>query len=63
MRMFLAMTTLLTLLSFGSEVQAGDKKWTKKHLGDLQFVIGYEKGLAEAQFSGRPMMLFFTATW
>ena len=29
----------------------------------IPFIVGYEKGLAEAKFSGRPMMLFFTATW
>ena len=37
-------------------------KW-KAHTGDLPFIVGYEKGKKEAEFSGRPMMLFFTTTW
>jgi cytochrome oxidase Cu insertion factor (SCO1/SenC/PrrC family) len=44
---------------------AGDsdrEKWAE-HMGDLPFVIGYEKGMKEVEFTGRPPMYFFTATW
>lgn len=37
-------------------------KWNS-HMGKVPFVVGYENGKAEAQFSGKPMMLFFTTTW
>ena len=39
-----------------------DKDWSE-HRGKLDFVVGYEKGLAEAKFTGKPMMAFFTTTW
>ncbi|REK15912.1 MAG: thioredoxin family protein [Planctomycetota bacterium] len=31
--------------------------------GDLRFISGYGPGFAEASRRGKPMMLFFTATW
>ncbi len=37
-------------------------KWAE-HMGDLPFVIGYAKGMKEVEFTGRPPMYFFTATW
>lgn len=37
-------------------------KWAA-HKGDLPFVITYEKGKAEAKFTGKPMMVFTTTTW
>ena len=40
----------------------GGDKWAE-HKGNLNFTIGYEEGLKLAQFSGKPMMLFFTTTW
>ena len=41
----------------------GNSKWGPTHTGKIPFVIGFEKGMAEAKFSGRPVMLFFTTTW
>ena len=37
-------------------------KWGD-HMGDLPFVVGYAKGMKEVEFTGKPPMLFFTATW
>jgi len=37
-------------------------KWAE-HCGDVPFVVGYEKGMREVEFTGRPPMYFFTATW
>lgn len=42
--------------------EAPEKKWAE-HMGDLPFVIGYEKGMAQAKLTGNPPMYFFTATW
>lgn len=41
---------------------AAQKDWSE-HTGDLPFVVGYEKGMKEVEFTGRPPMYFFTATW
>ena len=38
------------------------KDWSE-HTGDLPFIVGYEKGMQEVGFTGRPPMYFFTATW
>lgn len=38
------------------------KKWADL-MGDLPFVIGYERGLKEVEFTGKPPMFFFCATW
>ena len=40
--------------------ETGDK-WAE-HKGILNFTLGYEEGVKLAQFSGKPMMLFFTTT-
>ena len=53
---------LALLIGGASTLMAAEKDWTD-HKGKLPFVIGYKKGMAEAKFSGRPMMVFFTATW
>jgi len=37
-------------------------KWAE-HTGDLPFVYGYAKGMQDVEVSGKPPMLFFTATW
>jgi hypothetical protein len=37
-------------------------KWGA-HMGDLPFVVGFEKGTKAAAASGRQPMYFFTATW
>jgi hypothetical protein len=54
----LALAVLPALL--GAEEDAKD--WTD-HTGKLDFVVGYDKGLEEATFTGKPMMAFFTTTW
>ena len=61
----------LTIGSFGvlgvpASAPAADsaekEKWGE-HMGDLPFVVGYAKGMKEVEFTGKPPMLFFTATW
>jgi hypothetical protein len=42
--------------------EAGEKDWAD-HKGDLPFIVGYEKGMKEVEFSGKPPMYFFTTTW
>jgi ABC-type sugar transport system substrate-binding protein len=42
--------------------EAERAKWGE-HWGDLPFVVGYEKGMKEVEFTGRPPMYFFTTTW
>lgn len=37
-------------------------KWAD-HMGSLPFVIGFDKGMAEVELTGKPPMYFFTATW
>lgn len=59
----LCLTTLL-VLGLGSVASAQDKpKFSKEHTGKIPWVMGFEEGLAEAKWSGRPMMVFFTAVW
>lgn len=41
---------------------AGQKDWTE-HKGDIPFIIGREAGMKEAEFSGKPVLFFYTATW
>jgi len=38
------------------------KDWSE-HLGDIPFIVGRAAGDAEAQFTGKPPMYFFTTTW
>ncbi len=63
------MTLLATLAIAASAVfalaeePAGEKDKWDKHRGDLPFIVGYAKGNAEAKFTGKPPMYFFTATW
>lgn len=45
-----------------SAAAAEKEKW-REHMGDLPFIVGYEKGMREVEFTGRPPMYFFTATW
>ena len=40
----------------------GEKDWTS-HKGDIPFIIGREKGMKEAEFTGKPILFFYTATW
>jgi|SoiMethySBSTD1v2_1073268.scaffolds.fasta_scaffold4749881_1 hypothetical protein len=42
--------------------EAEKQKWGE-HMGDLPFIVGYEKGMKEVEFTGKPPMYFFTATW
>jgi hypothetical protein len=50
------------LLTSTQAVAQEPDKWAE-HKGDLPFVITYEKGKAEAKFTGKPMMVFVTTTW
>lgn len=44
-------------------VSAAEREKWGEHMGDLPFIVGYEKGMKEVEFTGRPPMYFFTATW
>ncbi len=56
----------LGVLATSSPTPAADtaekEKWGE-HMGDLPFIVGYEKGMKEVEFTGKPPMYFFTATW
>ena len=43
--------------------EAGESKFDATHTGKIPFIVGYELGKKEAEFSGKPMFVFFTATW
>ena len=62
MRRLMVLGLLAAGLPLGSSVLA-EEKFSATHKGKVPFIVGYEKGRMEATFSGRPMMLFFTATW
>lgn len=42
--------------------QGGEKDWTS-HKGNIPFIIGREAGMKEAEFTGKPIFFFYTATW
>jgi hypothetical protein len=62
----LSLGTFGVLAATPSSAPAADsaekEKWSK-HTGDLPFVFGYANGMKEVEFTGKPPMLFFTATW
>jgi len=62
----LSLGTFGVLASAPSSAPAADspekQKWAE-HTGDLPFVFGYANGMKEVEFTGKPPMLFFTATW
>lgn len=39
-----------------------EKNWAD-HTGNLKFIVGWEKGKKEAEFSGKPVLYFYTTTW
>jgi thioredoxin-related protein len=61
----LMVVAVVSILS-SALLAAGDGKkgpdWDH-HTGKVPFVIGYDNGMAEVKFSGKPAMLFFTTTW
>ncbi|MCI0652826.1 MAG: hypothetical protein L0Z55_13185 [Planctomycetes bacterium] len=58
-----AVTTFAGEPAGGSGKAAPASKWTKDHTGLIPFIIGFDKGKKEAEFTGKPMFVFFTATW
>ena len=38
------------------------EKWAE-HMGDVPFVIGFEKGMKDVEFTGKPPLVFFTADY
>ncbi len=62
--MTLALALSAAAPAFGDDAKndALKKKW-KEYTKKVDFVLNYDEAVAEAKFSGRPMMLFFTATW
>lgn len=45
-----------------TEAEKPGKDWSD-HMGELPFIVGHDKGMAEVEFSGKPPMFFFTTTW
>lgn len=41
---------------------AAAKDWSK-HTGDIPFILGREAGMREVEFTGKPVLFFYTATW
>ncbi len=41
---------------------AAPKDW-RKHTGNIPFIIGREQGMKEVEFTGKPILFFYTATW
>lgn len=39
-----------------------DKDWSD-HMGNIPFIVGPERGHKEAEFTGKPILYFFTTTW
>ena len=61
-----AAALVVVLGAFAADSRAASdaekEKWGE-HMGDLPFVVGYDKGMKEVEFTGKPPMYFFTATW
>ena len=38
------------------------KDWSD-HMGNIPFIVGRAAGLKEVEFTGKPIMYFYTATW
>jgi thioredoxin-related protein len=45
-----------------ADPQASEDHWAE-HKQGLPFVLGYEQGLEQAKASGKPALVFVTATW
>ncbi|MFT7619919.1 MAG: hypothetical protein ACI97A_003576 [Planctomycetota bacterium] len=58
----LAVSTMSICTAQEQDEKKGGKDWAD-HKGDIPFIVGYELGMAEVKFTGKPAMLFFTATW
>ncbi len=51
----------------GTKAPAGSgeseqKDWSS-HKGNIPFIIGREAGMKEVEFTGKPILFFYTATW
>ena len=57
-----ALAVLATSAPSPAADEAEKAKWGE-HMGNLPFIVGYEKGMKEVEFTGKPPMWFFTATW
>jgi len=60
-----ATLTALLVLAAAQSSWAGDpepKDW-KDHMGNIPFIVGREAGMKEAEFTGKPILFFYTATW
>ncbi len=42
--------------------ESGAKDW-KDHVGDIPFIVGREEGMKEVEFTGKPILYFYTTTW
>ena len=52
-----------TMAHAQEEPKSGKDKFGPGHTGKIDWIFGFEKGSQEANWAGRPMMVFFTATW
>ena len=53
----------LTSLSPRSHAEEAPEKDWSHHTGKIEFLVGYDKGVAEAKFTGKPILAFCTTTW
>jgi hypothetical protein len=56
-----ALAVLASPASSPAADEAEKAKWGE-HMGDVPFIVGYEKGMKEVEFTGKPPMWFFTGT-
>ena len=54
---------VLATTSPSPAADAAEKEKWGEHMGDLPFIVGYDKGMKEVEYTGKPPMYFFTATW
>jgi hypothetical protein len=58
---FAAALSLAALVGAAASAPADDERsrWAK-HMGDVPFIVGFDDGMKEVEYTGRPPMLFFT---
>ena len=61
LKQLLAATMAVALMAPAAGADETKDKWAS-HKGDIPFVVGYAKGMAQVKDTGRPPMYFFTTT-
>ncbi len=52
----------LAFATCSARAEEAEKDWSH-HTGKISFLVGYSKAVAEAKFSGKPILAFCTTTW